>query len=97
MSEEKNSTTKGMPLKKSASSQTSSNRKSKKEPMKEIQTTPTADTEPALSLIKRIGEIVHQIENMPLKSIGKGSREKLLQSYEKLILKMVREINSSRK
>ncbi|MGQ3683615.1 MAG: hypothetical protein ACUBOA_01115 [Candidatus Loosdrechtia sp.] len=97
MNEEKNVTDKGIPLKKSVSGKTSSNRRSKKEHAKEVKLTSADDTESALSLIKRIDEIVSEVENTPLKSFGKNNRTKLLQSYENLVLKMVKEINRSRK
>lgn len=52
---------------------------------------------PELSLIKKIDDIAGEIESKPIKSFEKKEQEKLLQSYEKLISKIVREINNSRR
>ncbi|MCF6158900.1 MAG: hypothetical protein E3K32_10080 [wastewater metagenome] len=95
MSEEKN-TTEGQPAKKSASRQKSPGKRPKKEEQKtETQMKPAAES--ALPLTRKIDEIINEIESKPLKSLEKGERDKLLQLYERLILKMVREINSSRR
>ncbi len=61
-----------------------------------MQAQPIGEAPPAVSLVKKIDEIVEEIEGSPLRSFAKTEQEKLLQSYEKLISKMVREINNSR-
>ena len=98
MGEEKNTTTEGQSSKKSLSSQKSPAKKPQKEKLKpDVQAKSVEDVKPALSLIKKIDDIVEEIESKPIKSFEKKEQEKLLQSYEKLISKMVREINNSRR
>ena len=98
MGEEKNITTEGQPAKKSMSSQKSPAKKSQKErPKSEAQTKSAEDTSPASSLVNKIDVIVEEIESKPIKSFEKKEQERLIQSYEKLIFKMVREINNSRR
>lgn len=98
MSEEKDTTTEGQSSKKSVSGQKSPAKKPQKEKVKpDVQPKPVEEVKPALSLVKRIEDIVEEIESKPLKSFEKKEQEKLLQSYEKLISKMVREINNSRR
>jgi hypothetical protein len=50
----------------------------------------------SVSLIKKADEVGEEIETKPLKSFEKKEREKIIQSYERLIFKLVREINNSR-
>ena len=98
MGEEKNTTAEGHSAKKSTSSQKSPAKKSQTEPSKlEAQTKSAEDTSPATSLVKKIDNIVEEIESKPIKSFEKKEQERLIQSYEKLIFKMVREINNSRR
>jgi len=98
MGEEKNTTTEGQPTKKSTSSQKSPAKKSQKErPKPEAQIKSVEDTSPASSLVKKIDDIMEEIESKPIKSFEKKEQERLIQSYEKLIFKMVREINNSRR
>ena len=52
---------------------------------------------PELSLVKKVDDMLGEVESKPIKSFEKKEQEKLLQSYEKLISKMVREINNSRR
>ncbi|KAB2832258.1 MAG: hypothetical protein F9K48_10850 [Candidatus Brocadia sp.] len=55
------------------------------------------DMKTVFSLAKKIDDMISEIEIRPIKSFEKKDQEKLLQSYEKLISKMVREINNSRR
>ncbi|MCF6154186.1 MAG: hypothetical protein E3K36_02810 [Candidatus Brocadia sp.] len=97
MSEEKNTTAEGRSSKRSVSSQKPSTKKPQKERVvSDVQTKPVGEVKPVVSLAKKIDDIVEEIENKPIKSFEKKEQEKLLQSYEKLISKMVREINNSR-
>ena len=97
MSDGKNTNAEGQPLKKSVTGQKSPTKKPQKEQPKPVaQTKSTVDAGYSLSLIKKIDEIGEEIENKPLKSFEKKEREKIVQSYERLIFKMVREINNSR-
>ncbi|MFN3531839.1 MAG: hypothetical protein ACK41Q_04895 [Candidatus Brocadia sp.] len=97
MNEEKNTTDEGRTSKKSVSGQKPSTKKPQKERVVSgLQTQPIEEAKPALSLAKKIDDIAEEIESKPIKSFEKKEQEKLLQSYEKLISKMVREINNSR-
>lgn len=98
MSEEKDTIPAGQSPKKSASRQKSLVKKPKKEQTKsESQTGSPLDTESAASLVKKIHEIADKIEKNPIKSFEKKEQEEIIKSYEKLICKMVREINNSRR
>ena len=68
----------------------------KEQPKPEVPTKSTVAAGTSLSLIKKADEVGEEIENKPLKSFEKKEREKIVQSYERLIFKMVREINNSR-
>ena len=97
MSEGKNKNSESQPSKKFVTGQKSPAKKTQKEqPKPAAQTKPTADAGSSLSLIKKADEVGEEIENKPLKSFEKKEREKIVQSYERLIFKMVREINNSR-
>lgn len=97
MSEGKNKNSEGQPSKKSVPGQKSPAKLPQKEQPKPVaQTKSTVDAGPSLSLIKKADEVGEEIENTPLKSFEKKEREKIVQSYERLIFKMVREINNSR-
>lgn len=99
MREEKNTTTHQVQSsKKSASSQKSPDKKLQKEKSKsEILPKSVSVVKPELSLVKKIDDMLGEIESKPIKSFEKKEQEKLLQSYERLIFKMVREINNSRR
>lgn len=98
MSEEKSTSHDNLSSKKSVSSQKHAAQKPQKERLKsDVKTVSSEDTRPALPLIKKICDIIEEIEKKPLKSYEKKEQEKILQSYEKLILKMVKEINNSRR
>ena len=97
MSEEKKTNAGGQPSKKSVPGQKSPAKKTQKEQLKPAaQTKPTVDAGSSLMLINKIDEIGEELETKPLKSFEKKEREKIVQSYERLIFKMVREINNSR-
>lgn len=96
MSEEKDIAAESPSSKKSASRQRPPVKKLKKEEAKAETKTKPANTELALSLESKIDEIIHEIEGKPLKSLERNNREKLIQSYERLIFTLVREINNSR-
>lgn len=97
MNEEKNTTAEGQSLKKSVPGQKSSAKKPQKGKLKpDVQPKSVEEVKPALSLAKKIDNMMEEIESKPIKSFEKKEQEKLLQSYEKLISKMVREINNSR-
>ncbi|MEP9411184.1 MAG: hypothetical protein HRF42_07225 [Candidatus Brocadia sp.] len=97
MNEEKNTTAEGRSSKKSVSGQKPYTKKPQKErAVSSVQTKSVEEVKSALSLAKKIDDIVEEIESKPIKSFEKKEQERLLQSYEKLISKMVREINNSR-
>jgi len=96
MGDGKNTPSEGNSLKKYVSPQKSSEKKAQKEQLKsEVQIKSTAVTEAALSLTKKISELLGEIESKPLKSLEKKDKEKITQSYEKLVLRIVKEINNS--
>src|SRR3989337_2088479 len=98
MSEEKGTNPEGQYSKKPVSGQKSSEKKAQKEQLKsEVQIKSTAVTEAALSLTKKINELLGEIESKPLKSLETKDKEKITQSYEKLVLRIVKEINNSRR
>lgn len=98
MSEGKSTAIDGKSSKKSVSSQKSPARKPQHEKLKpDVQTKSGDDMKSALSLAKKIDEMAGEIESKPIKSFEKKEQEKLLLSYEKLIAKIVREINNSRR
>lgn len=97
MNEGKNATTEGRSSKKSVSGQKPSAKKAQKERVvSDVQTKTVEEVRSALSLAKKIDDIMEEIESKPIKSFEKKEQEKLRQAYEKLISKMVREINNSR-
>lgn len=97
MSEGKNKNSESQPSKKFVTGQKSPAKLPQKEqPKPAAQAKPTADAGSSLSLIKKADEVGEEIETKPLKSFEKKEREKIVQSYERLIFKMVREINNSR-
>ncbi|GAN34984.1 MAG: hypothetical protein DYG83_06635 [Candidatus Brocadia sp. AMX2] len=97
MSEGKNTTAEGQSSKRSVSSQKSSAKKTQKERVKpDVQAKSVEEVKSAFSLAKKVDDMAEEIEGKPIKSFEKKEQEKLLQSYEKLISKMVREINNSR-
>lgn len=98
MGEERNTIPEGQSSKKSVSSQKSSIKKPQKEkPKTEVLPKSVNIVTAELSLVKKIDDMVGEIESNPIKSFEKKGQEKLLQSYEKLISRMVREINNSRR
>lgn len=98
MSEEKNTPAVGQASKKSASPLKHSAKKKKKEQSK---TEPLAkvnvSAEPEIVLSEKIHDLLDVVTNKPLASFEKKEQAMLIQSYEKLIFKMVREINCVRK
>lgn len=98
MGEEKNTSSEGNSSKKYVSPQKSSEKKTQKGQLKsEVQTKFTAVTDATLSLTKKINDLLGEIESKPLKSLEKKDKEKLTQSYEKIVLRIVKEINNSRR
>lgn len=98
MSEEKNTALEGQSPKKSASRQKPLVKKPKKEQtIPDTQTKSLPDAESAASFVKKIHEIADKIEEKPIKSFEKKEQAEIIKSYEKLICKMVREINNSRR
>ncbi|MDN3511373.1 MAG: hypothetical protein NG784_08710 [Candidatus Jettenia sp.] len=95
MSEEKNTALEGQSPKKSASRQKPLVKKPKKE--QTIPDTQTKSLPDAESFVKKIHEIADKIEEKPIKSFEKKEQAEIIKSYEKLICKMVREINNSRR
>lgn len=83
--------------KRSTPSQKSSAKKPQKERIKSEAAKKPVDTETSLSLLQKIDDISEEIEKNPLKSFEKKDQEKLFRSYEKLIQKIVQEINKSRR
>ena len=97
MTDGKNKNSEGQPSKKFVPGQKSPAKLPQKEqPKPAAPTKPTVDAGSSLSLIKKADEVGEEIETKPLKSFEKKEREKIVQSYERLIFKMVREINNSR-
>ena len=97
MSEGKNTNAEGQASKKSVTGQKSHAKKPQKEQPKPVaQTKSPVNAGSSLSFIKKADEIGEELESKPLKSFEKKGREKIIQSYERLIFKMVREINNSR-
>ncbi len=97
MSEGKNKNNEGQPSKKSVPGQKSPAKLPQKEqPKPVVSTKSTVAVGTSVSLIKKAEEVGEEIENKPLKSFEKKEREKIIQSYERLIFKLVREINNSR-
>ena len=98
MREEKNTTTQVRSSKKSASNQKPPNKKPQKEKSKsEVLPKSVSVVKPELSLVKKIDDMLGEVESKPIKSFEKKEQEKLIQSYEKLISRLVREINNSRR
>lgn len=98
MNEAKNINAEGQSSKRPVSGQKPPDQKPQKGKLKQpdIQTKPREETSPSLSLARKIDDIIGEIEVMPIKSFEKKEQGKLLQAYEKLISRMVREINNSR-
>ena len=97
MSEDKNKNSEGRPSKKSVPGQKSPAKLPQKEqPKPVVPAKSTVVVGSSVSLIKKADEVGEEIETKPLKSFEKKEREKIVQSYEKLIFKIVREINNSR-
>lgn len=98
MTEERSINAGGQSSKKTASGQKFPAKKPQKEqPKSATQTMSGGNIEPAILLVNKIDDIGSEIEGKPLKSFEKKDQTKLLQSYEKLITKMIREINNSRR
>ncbi len=98
MSEQKNTSVIGQPSKKSASPLKSPAHKAKKEQSKtELPAKTNVNAVPEILLSKKIDDILDEVSNKPLTSFEKKEQAKLIQAYEKLIFKMVREINCARK
>lgn len=95
MGDEKNMIPERKSSKKSAAVQKPSAKKNQKEKTMPEAKSPASSVSSS-SLMAVINEIGGKIENAPLKSFERKDREKIVQSYEKLIFKMVREINNSR-
>ena len=70
--------------------------KPQKENQKSAAQAKSADALPAVTLAGKIECIADEIRNNPIKSFDKKDRTSLIQSYEKLIARVVREINYSR-
>lgn len=97
MNEAKNSNPEGKYSKRPVSGQKPPDKKPLKEKSKpDIQPKSGEDINPALSLAKKIDDVIGEIEIKPIKSFEKKEQGKLLQAYEKLISRIVREINDSR-
>ncbi|MBV6518004.1 MAG: hypothetical protein DCC43_09260 [Candidatus Brocadia sp.] len=99
MNEAKNTNPGGKSSKRPISGQKPSDKKPQKERLKQpdIRTKSGEEMNPALSLAKKIDDMIGEIELRPIKSFEKNEQGKLLQAYEKLISRVVREINNSRR
>lgn len=98
MSEEKNTPAAGQASKKSASLLKPSAKKTKKvqsksEPLPKANVNTKSET----LLSKKVNDLLLEIANKPLVSFEKKEQAGIIQSFEKLILKMVREINCVRR
>lgn len=97
MGDDKNMIPERKSTKKSAAVQKSFAKKNQKEKtMPEAKSKSPASSVSSSSITAVINEIEEKIENAPLKSFERKDREMIVQSYERLIFKMVREINNSR-
>lgn len=96
MAEEKNVKIDGQSSKKSSRGNKTSALKPQKESMKPAVKAIPTDAQPAATLAGKIDGMADEIRNNPIKSFDKKSRPALIQSYEKLIAHLVREINNSR-
>jgi hypothetical protein len=97
MADGKSKSSEGQPSKKSVPGQKFPAKLPQKEqPKPVVPAKSTVAVGSSVSLIKKADEVGEEIETKPLKSFEKKEREKIVQSYERLIFKMVRQINSSR-
>ena len=96
MAEEKNVNIEDQSSKKSSRDRKPSAIKPKKESTKSAVKANPADAQPAATLAGKIDCMADEVRNNPIKSFDKKDRSSIVQSYEKLIAYMVREINSSR-
>ncbi len=96
MSEEKNVNNEGQSSKKSSYGRKKPAQKPQKENQKSAAQAKSADALPAVTLAGKIECIADEIRNNPIKSFDKKDRPSLIESYEKLIVRVVREINYSR-
>jgi len=96
MADEKSVNNEGQLSKKSSSDRKNPAQKSQKENPKPAKQATSTDTLPVAALANKIGCIADEIRNNPVKSFDKKDRLALIQSYEKLIAGLVREINCSR-
>lgn len=96
MAEEKNVNIEGQSSKKSSQGRKTSALKPQKENAKSAAQAKSADAQPAATLAGKIDCMAGEVRNNPIKSFDKKDRPALIQSYEKLIASLVREINYSR-
>ncbi len=96
MAEEKNVNNEGQSSKKSSRGRKASAIKPQKEGTKSAVKAKSADAQPTATLAGKIDCMADEVRNNPIKSFDKKDRPALIQSYEKLIAHLVREINNSR-
>ncbi|MBI5307026.1 MAG: hypothetical protein HZB37_01485 [Planctomycetes bacterium] len=96
MAEEKNVNNDGQSSKKSSRGRKTSALKPQKENAKSAVNAKSADAQPAAAFAGKIDCMADEVRNNPIKSFDKKDRPSLIQSYEKLIAHLVREINNSR-
>ncbi|MEK6728913.1 MAG: hypothetical protein AABY76_02685, partial [Planctomycetota bacterium] len=96
MAEEKNVNIEGQSSKKSSRGRKTSAIKPKKESTKSAVKANPADAQTAAALAGKIDCMADEVRNNPIKSFDKKDRPAIVQSYEKLIAHLVREINCSR-
>lgn len=96
MAEEKNVNNEGQSSKKSSHDRKKPAQKPQKENQKSAAQAKSADARPAVTLAGKIECIADEIRNNPIQSFDKKDRSALIESYEKLIAHVVREINYSR-
>jgi len=96
MAEEKSVKNEGQSSKKASHSRKMPAQKPQKENQKSAAQAKSADAQPVATLAGKIECIADEIRNNPIKSFDKKDRPALIQSYEKLIAHVVREINYSR-
>ncbi len=96
MAEEKNVNVEGRSSKKSSRGRKPSAIKPQKEGATSVAKANSTNTQPTVTLAGKIDCIADEIRNNPIQSFDKKDRTALIQSYEKLIANVVREINNSR-
>ena len=97
MAEEKNVNVEGRSSKKSSRGRKPSATKPKKEGTASAVKTNSANSQPAVTLAGKVDCMADEVRNNHILYFDKKDRAAIIQSYEKLIAHLVREINNSRR